>query len=302
MSYGVAPYGSMEYAGYELFYPRPYGIATTDGFIVNVPTPVITTDGIIVKETGNFVLFNGVNLNGASFIVERTNHDFAPTRILASYKIARRDGEKLVSTFFGRKEIIISGYINGANQSEFEQLEDNFKAITSAPNGNLDISFDGTRRRYVATASEIKIDRDSYNIDWAPWSITFLVPSGKGLDVTTTVETFPDITENVYSGTFNNEGTAVAYPLVTFLVNSQTALTSISLQVGAAALTINHAFSNGDVLTIDFNTFSVQINGIEVDYNGVFPQWPTGSTAFVGSALGTARDISLTFSYVKNYL
>jgi len=128
------------------------------------------------------IQFNGTEINNVTYITENTTHDEAPSRSISAFKIARRDGEKLVSAFWGRKEITITGYIIGSNRADFENQVDLLKSLLSPQSANLDINYNGVYRRYIATAEEIKINRDSFNIDWAPYSAKFLVPLGIGAD------------------------------------------------------------------------------------------------------------------------
>ena len=128
------------------------------------------------------VKFNNTDINNVTYISENTTQDSAPDRVLSSFKIARRDGEKLVSTFWGKKEIDINGYIVGTSQADFEAKADTLKGLLATQAANLDIVYNGVTRRYVATAIEVKVNRDSYNIDWAPYSVKFLVPLGIGSD------------------------------------------------------------------------------------------------------------------------
>lgn len=278
-------------------------IFTTDGIVLK-NTIEFTNDAIIISQ-GTSVIFNGLNINGVTYITENTSHDSDPVRVLASYKIARRDGEKLVSAYWGKKEITINGYIQDDNQQEFELDVDIFKKITSQKSGSLEIMYNNQFRRYIATVEELKISRDSYNIDWSPFSIKFLVPDGKGYDTSSTIETYSVVitSGSVFAGTFYNDGTADAFPTIRIQINSLSSVNSFYLSDGIRILTITNTFHNGDIITIDFLNFIIKLNIAQINSSGAFPLFPVGGTNFRLYTDGTSSaNLTVSFIYDKAYL
>ncbi len=305
MAYGSAEYAALPYGDQSNNYPHPTFL--TDAIVQETFTDNLSVDGIIATVTAQSVIFNGYLINGVYYITERTTHDSAPTRQMVEYKIARRDGDKLVSSWWSKKEIEITGYIQISNQSDYEYLEDQLKQLLAMPQSNLDIYFRGSTRRYVATASEVSVNRDSDNIDWAPFTIKFLVPDGKGYDTNYQQTTYPKI-NTVYAGSailndgLANNGTAYGLPVFTLTVHSQTSMSQVILTVGTSQLTITRTFSNGDVLTIDYNTFIVSIGGTPIDFSGTFADWPPGSTPFSLEIVASSIDATLTSVITPSYL
>ncbi len=267
-------------------------------------TTVSLTLGARARIRGNYTLvqFNGFDINNVVEITERAIHDSAPSRNLSIYKIARRDGEKLVAAYFARKEISIVGFIQSTSRAGLETLIDTFKASFQSKQGNLDIEYSTGFRRYQALFSELVIEREPDHIDWCPFSVKFIVPSGKGKDLTQTSVITTGITTSPYSGTFNNLGSAEATPQVKITVNTQTSLSVIILSDGVNTLTITRTFNNADIIIIDFDTFIVTANGTAVDYTGSFPTWNAGITSFTLTTTATARNVDLEFDYYKTYL
>ena len=230
------------------------------------------------------VQFNGTDINNVVYISENTTHDSAPSRSISSFKIARRDGEKLVSAFWGSKEIDINGYIVGTSQADFESKADALKSLLANQASNLDILYNGITRRYIATATEVKINRDSDNIDWSPYSVKFLVPLGYGSDISeqkaleiddiiTTTSTW-----NVaFNGSYNPK--ARHHIIINSLSNADVVRIK-NLTTGAYIdVDLNGFSSGGDYLDIDEKNQTVLKNGIDpLNYRGVFPSAAPGSS------------------------
>ena len=265
-----------------------------------------TISGLIFTAPNSYtsVRFNNMDINNAVDITETASHNSAPNRSMSIYKIARRDGEKLVSAYFARKEITISGYIQASSKDDLEVLIDNFKSQFQVISGNLDIDYANKTRRYQATFSELTIPRDPDNTDWCPFMVKFIVPSGKGQDVNFNNVNYLGITSSPYTGTFINLGSAEALPQITITVNTQTSLSAISLKGTAATptLTITRTFSNSDVVVIDFSTYIVTVNGTAFNFTGAFPTWNSDSNTFVLTSTASARNLDVKFSYYPLYL
>jgi len=310
MAYGSRRLASASYGGYPSHFKNTVVYVNIDGNVILMFDKTITVDGIVSNPVGTIVAFNGLEINGVDYLTENTNHDNWPTRLVNSYKIARRDGEKLVSAYFGRKEITINGYIQATDQATFEAQVDQLKQIFYQQNGDLLISYNGTIREYFATVLELQIPRDSYNIDWAPFSAKFLVPDGKGYDIGQTVESYSDITvvyPSVYVSSFLNEGTAEAFPVITLTINSEVNLSKIAIAQSNyldifGINTPSGQFNNGDVITIDCLNYLVQVNGVSVNFTGVFPTFPTGTSPVYVQCTANLVDISLSIAYKKSYL
>jgi hypothetical protein len=247
------------------------------------------------------VQFAGVDINNVVQITERFVHDSAPNRNVKSYKIARRDGEKLVSSYFAKKEISVTGFIQSTSRASLETLIDTFKSQLQAV-GNLDIEYASGMRRYYAVFAELVIQREPDNIDWTPFSIKFIVPSGKGTDIDEIVSTTNGITAGSQSGYFVNIGSSEALPKFKFTVNAATAITVFQITSGGKAITIYDTISAGDIIIVDFDTFDVTINGYPADYTGSWPKWEPGSNWYSIALFGTSRSYDLEISYYPQYL
>jgi len=252
-----------------------------------------------------YIQYNSFDINNAIEIVETAIHDSAPSRNMTSYKIARRDGDKLVSAYNSSKEITITGHIQSTSSDSLETIIDNMKSAFQVLTGNLDISYASGTRRYIATYRDFIIQRDPDNSDWCPYSVKFLVPSGKGYSINQDSITYTGIISSNYTNYPNFLGSAIPNPVITITVNSQTALSVISLLisgVNSTALTITKTFNNSDIIVIDFSDFSVKVNGTAVVWTGGFPTWIAGTNAFHLLSTASARNLTMNISYFPSFL
>ena len=310
MAYGSRRYASAAYGGYPTNFKNTIAHTNVDGIVYLSFDIDFSSDAIVGNQIGTIVAFNGMSINGVDNITENTTHDSYPVRLLNSYKIARRDGEKIVSVFFGKKEITINGYIQKTDQISFESAVDYFKKIMSKRQGDLLISYNGSIREYFATVEELQINRDSYNIDWAPFMVKFSAPDGRGYDLAPTVTTYPNITQIypfIYTGSLFNAGTADAFPVITMVINSQVALSRIrfnrtdNLDIYGTDTQAGQ-FNNNDVVVIDCANYLVTVNGVPINFEGVFPTFPYDSVSFYILLNATSANISLSISYISAYL
>lgn len=235
------------------------------------------------------VKFNNNDLNNVTNIVENTDHDSATTRVINSFKIARRDGEKLVSAFWGRKEITINGFIQGSSQSDFESKVDTLKSYLSLQDKNLDIDYNGATRRYTATAIEVKVARDSYNIDWSPYSVKFLVPSGFGNDTSeTTALNKSGIVAATDSETITFAGSAQPKPKNKITLNTQG-----NADVIGIANTTNAVISGSFVIGVLYTIVSIG----STDFTLIGSANNNVGTIFTATGVGTG-----TGTAVANYI
>ena len=205
--------------------------------MANIFKPVkdIQSSAFLSSAYYTLVSFNGYYLNTVLNITETVLHDGAPNRNLSIYNIARRDGEKVVSAYFARKEIEVTGFIQSTAQSSLEVLIDALKQNLQVY-GKLLISYANGFREYYAMFSELTINREPDNIDWCQFSVKFIVPSGTSQDINSTTITASNVAFP-YVYTLNNIGSAEAFPQLTLTIHSSSNLQDIILS-GAKSLTI----------------------------------------------------------------
>lgn len=132
------------------------------------------------------IKYDGTELMGATYIPRFVKHESAPDRIMSTTQLARDDGEVLVSSRYGRKTIPLQGILTASTQANLEAAVDTFKELFSRVGKNLDVDWNGSTRRYVATCVRHDFDRDHFHLLFVPWTAEFAVLSGEGGNTTTT--------------------------------------------------------------------------------------------------------------------
>lgn len=245
------------------------------------------------------VQFDGTEILTTTYIPRFVQHEDAPDRNLLEVSIARSDGNILIAEWYGSKVIRLQGKLVGSSQADLESKIDAFKELFSRPEKNLDISWNGGTRRYVATCSKHQFMRDHYNIDTVPWTAEFTVSTGLGYDTgTTTPINASSITTAdpgdgtfVYTGSFTMSGSKPAAPTITLVFGPSVDSTMLGIEfmntdTGERILiTRNASWSNGTVI-IDCDNKQVRDNiasggtPVEGNFFGLFPTFKIGTNNF----------------------
>jgi len=228
------------------------------------------------------IKFDNVELMNASYTPKAVRHDSSPIREMEILELAREDGGVLVSERFRPKVIEIEGTLKASSRSALDSLIDDFKELLSRRNKNLDISYGGSTRRYIAFAEEIRINRDYYHNLFVPYYVRFIVPSGVGKDINETAALDGVDADPTYTGSVSFEGSAPPKPKITLTIGSGWDYAKgiqFENTTRSEKCIINKGtyFSDGDVLIIDCDEKKVTLNDEEIEFYGVIPSFQIGS-------------------------
>lgn len=232
------------------------------------------------------ITFDSVSLQDANYTVRSARHDSSSERELDMLSIARDDGSIFVAEKYTPKTILVTGIIKASTQANVEDKIDDLKELVSRREKNLDISYAGGTRRYVAYARNIRVERDHYHINYAPYEIEFVVPSGIGKDTSVTASVNNQSANPTYSGTASFSGSAKPKPVITltFGANWVDAFgLSFENTDNDEKIVINKqdaVWSNADVLEIDCENKTVERNSAvdsQVNFYRVFPTFELSS-------------------------
>jgi hypothetical protein len=240
--------------------------------------------------------------------VTRLNSDSGTPQELNLMKISRQDGAKLISSNFAPKEITIGGILKGDTISDLELNIDTFKKAVMITNGNLDMDYAGSYRRYKVDCSACTISREYYNVTFAPFEVKFICsdpPFSKdisaigGTDILNDVYSAENITSESVTNSFTVDGSAIPKGKIQYKFDAIGDIGSfdfINLST-SKQLNISTAFTSGDEILIDHDNMSVSLNGEPVEFDGVFPDLKLGSNSFESNmylSSGTTLDASQT--------
>jgi len=251
------------------------------------------------------IVFSTYGMQNDNICVSSVNIERSPVRDFLTVKSPRAHGRIISSNFWDFKRVTLTGMFIAATQTALDDLIDLTKKSIQEESGNLDIKrADGTYRRFIATATDIDVQRDEhFDITACPFQITFecLVPFGQ--DVAFTSAGF-STSALVFTENEDNEGTAEAQPIFIMVVNAASGITAINLSNNTTSqeLEITTSISAGQVIKFDSENKQVLINGSVQEYDGTFPHLDTGSNNYTITSTGTSIQYELTLKYKKFYL
>lgn len=163
------------------------------------------------------IKFDNTDILTTTNIVRYVKHESDPSRDLNTLQLTREDGEVLISERYNTKTISIKGILTAASQAALESAIDTMKELFSRIEKNLDVDWNSSTRRYVATCVDVKFDRDHFNLLFVPWEAEFLALKGTGEDTSeTTVLNEHTITvTNPVADSFVLAGSAPPKPIIT---------------------------------------------------------------------------------------
>ena len=248
------------------------------------------------------IAFDNVSLNNIPYQFAELDHEKSAPRETFMYDLARERGGVIVGDNYKPKEVIITGRIVGNDKNALEINIDSFKELMARFNKNLDLDYASGTRRYVATPTEVNIDRKFFHLSFVPFRVTFLVPSGVGEDITQTALIQNAVTASPYNGSINISGSAYPTPQIKVSINSITAGTDVSLQCNGDKITLTNSLVANDIVVFDIQNKKVTLNGSEKDYTGVFPKFNVGLNNFIITTNSSARNINIEIDYCKKWL
>lgn len=248
------------------------------------------------------VSFNSNNLHGIPG-VDLYNYDFTrlPDRDIKIHKLARRSLSIITSSEYTQKNIPVWMDICSGDRQDTELTVTQVKALLQPQNGELKVLQSGETVVYTATMNE-------FNIEWngphAYCEIVFLAstPIARSIDDTQIIN-LTGVTSSSASQTFTIQGSYVAEPYITVVINSVTGGTggTINLLNGSTqqGIAITEDFVNGDILTVDSVEYEVLLNGVKIDFEGIFPTFPPGSQQFSYVDTFSTRNVDIAGTYHK---
>jgi hypothetical protein len=228
------------------------------------------------------IKFDNTEINNSTYYPRFAKHESFPERMLNGLALISEDGESFISERFDKKVIPMQGVIVGSSQADVESKKDIMAELFARPEKNLDIDWNGSTRRYVATCTKLEFDRDHFNLNFIPWTAEFTVLSGSGEDTSeTTIVNADTFTANYKTKTFTLYGSARPKIRFSIAVNSPNGyIKGIEIKnttTGERIYVPSSSSLNGKTVEIDTRMKTVTIAGSAVPYFGTFPKFVVGS-------------------------
>lgn len=248
------------------------------------------------------ITFNNISLMSDPYSVRSFTSEETSNKELFVYNLARSRGGNLVNAQYQTKKFTMIGTIKGDDKADLEANIDAFKALMDQASKNLDIEYGSGTRRFIATVSRCEVKRDYFNMTFAPFEIEFTVPAGVGYNTSRTEDTLAGITDLTQNEAITVDGSVPPDDFqLTITFTAENAITQIDFQANGNKITLTQAMTNGDVIVFDQENMKVTVNGTEVAYTGLFPQFYIGVNNFLIEMTGTSATYTRKTSYTKSY-
>jgi Siphovirus-type tail component, C-terminal domain len=244
---------------------------------------------------------------GSGILVSNIQHAGKSAKRAQTYALSHANASQIPFVEYPSKPIEVSGKIIGTSIADCDNQIDLFNSYLLKNNGNLDIGYNGGTRRYIATATNINVDRPG-GLLYANFDITFTCTQAFGQDVNpTTILNTSGRTSANYSDNYTFGGTApYQQPVFTITYSSVSGATSKAVIIGnnsnSQEITVERTWSNGDVLVIDSSKSIVTVNGIAADFTGAFPLFAPGAQTITYSDGFSSRSFSVDYVYNVLYV
>lgn len=253
------------------------------------------------------IMFNGLSLQSSSIISTDIKDSSAPDRELSTYKTPRSDGGGFIADYFRTRVITVSGYVKASTAAELEALLDEIKRRLILREGNLDRKISGEVRRIKATLSnpeQMFRDREGYHVTFCPFTFEFTSLEPMWHDMNYTSQTKESVISLSFSEVMENLGTYKAPSDLVIIVEAAVAVTAINFKnnTNGDEISITNALVAGDILEIDGENKQVLLNGVTIDYDGVFPELEYGSNNYTLTVTGTSIQYTSTIKVKQAYL
>lgn len=248
--------------------------------------------------------FNNFDLNTLPG-VKITSYDVnnLPSRNLTANKLARANRSLLTSAEYSEKTIYVYGFVGGANLETLQENFDRLKGQVQDVEGLIRVPQGNTEVEYIGTLNGISKSYIGLNINF---TLEFKCSNPIGRDsIGSELFTPVTITTATISQSFTVEGSFIATPRFRLVLTNITDGTakSVSLlnSVTGKGIKITRNWADGEILSVNSDTFEVVVDGGPVDFNGQFPTFFPGVRTLQYIDDFTARNITLSAIYTKQY-
>lgn len=252
--------------------------------------------------------YDSNSLQTANILTNSIDHFSLPTKTLNLYALAQANRSAIPYISYPSKTITVTGVIVDTTIAGLDARLDTFRSYFVGQDKNLDIDYNGSTRRYIATVNTLTIDRPG-GLLYANFSIEFICVIPFGTDTSqTTILNPTGRTLAAYTDSYTFAGTApYQKPIFTITFTAISGGTTKTVTVGNASngqsISVTRTWTAGDVLVVDTTLKTVTVNGVAVDFTGAFPEFPPGAQSITyNDNFTTSRTFNYNVVYAKTYL
>lgn len=220
-----------------------------------------------------------------------------PTRDINVHKLARRSLSIVTSAEYTQKAIPVMMKVCSGSRQDTEETLTDIKGLLQPQNGDLEVLQANRQMEYTATMNEFNIEWDGSNA-WVQIIFLASTPVAESTEQETLV-TFETSLQSD-GASFIVEGSYISEPLITVTIGAVTGGTGSFSVFNASTnqgITISGTFTGGDIIEINSSEYTVLVNGISTDFEGLFPVFPPGSQRVGYSDTFTTRTVTVAVEY-----
>ena len=248
-------------------------------------------------QTGYSVKFNDNDLASiAGVLINYYNATDLPARDIKTHKLARRSLSIITSSEYTEKQITINAVVCAGNRHATEEVITTMKGLLQPQNGELVVKHGNDDYKYTATMNEFNIEWDAGT---ALCEIIMLASTPISQASTTEILTSFNTTLGSDGATFTVGGSYIAEPDITIVINSKTGSGKLSIYNASTnqGLELSETWANGDIINISCSEYTITRNGVNIDFAGIFPNFPPGAQRIGYSDEFTARNVDVSVAY-----
>ena len=252
------------------------------------------------------ITFNNFDLQTSTYLTNNIQYRQLAERLLDTKQDVRRGGFNIVDAYYVRKAIEITGWIKATTPATLRTAIDTLKRNLRGAEKDLAIDYGNGIINYKATVQSISIPEQHYHITQVPFIISFLVmPWGTS---TTQLTSNYDISASPYTNSINVGGSFGPFPVITLTVNSKSSMTAIKVKntdvdSNTSSLLVSRTFTASEVLVVDCDAQTIQVDAANVDFTGIFPEFSHNSNSFEITITDSgAFTVSASVEYYQTFL
>lgn len=247
------------------------------------------------------LIFNWFWLQNENFITTKVNVWNMPNINLLTFTNPKSDWWWLLDRFYKERTIKIEWHILWESLEDTQNKIDSLKKALSSKQWYLDFKVWNIYRRILCTLTNSDIiNRESYDIDHARYTLTFKAEKPFRSEKEWRSELFENVSDEINEWIYN-EWSEYSNPIINILVNSATNCNQVEISIWDDKITINHSLTAWDILDINTDEKTVLLNTNSIDFSWRFPRLQAWWNVLTVNANWTYNfDVSVLFP--KNYL
>lgn len=232
------------------------------------------------------------------FTVNSINSDDLGSMDYETFKTPRWNGGGVLNRYYRWHSVNINITIITDSKEALQSKMDTLKKSISWLEDYLYVRTPNDQRKLKWTVTNVVFNRQHYHITFIQAQITFTTVSPFFEDLITQSQS-RSVTGS-FTEEFLHNGTAPTSPRI-FCNFSTSDVTSISMLVNGSLITIVQAIQDNSILIIDSQAKTVTLNGLNIDFTGVFPELSAGSNE-ITMTISWACSMDYTMIAPKTYL